>query len=324
MLSRRVVAAGLVLAASVFGPAAMAQTPAWPTHPVRIIVGYPPGSILDVLARLFATRLSPRWGQPVVVENRIGASGTIGADTVAKSTDGHTLLWAASPELVIAPHTLRSIPYDPVRDFAPIMLVTEFPFVLAAHPSVPANSLAELIALGKARPDYLSYGSIGIGSASHMTGALFGARAGITLNHVPYRGSAPMMTDLLAGHIPITFDTVSAVLPNLKDGRLKAFAIATAQRTDLAPNIPTFAELGMPDFVSSGWGGLLAPAATPPAVIQKIWKDCDEIMRSEAAAIIRDRGAVPRGTTPEEYKAFLAREVPKWAAMAKQAGVQPE
>jgi tripartite-type tricarboxylate transporter receptor subunit TctC len=271
---------------------------------------------------MFAERLSGIWGQPVVVENKPGASGTLGAELVAKSTDGHTLLMAASPEIVIAPQTLQNVPYDPERDFAPIMLVCEFPFLLGVHGALPVNSLQELIAYGNSRPEGLAYGSIGVGSASHLTGALFGSRTGVPLTHVPYRGSSQMTIDLIAGQIQICFDTVPAILPNVATRRLKAIAAATSSRTSVAPDIPTFSEEGLPDFVSGGWAGLMAPATTPPHIVEKIARDMGVIMRAELAETMRARGAEPKGGSPGEFHAFLRTEIPKWARMAQEAGVR--
>ena len=298
-LSRRQCTIGAGLSLAVLASRGEAQQAVgWPTRTVRIVVAYVPGGALDTFARMFAERLSGTWGQPVVVENKPGASGTLGADLVAKSTDGHTLLMAASPEMVIAPQTLQNVAYNPERDFAPIMLVCEFPFLLGVHGALPINSLQELIAYGKSQPEGLAYGSIGIGSASHLTGALFGLRAGIPLTHVPYRGSSQMTTDLIAGQIQICFDTAPAILPNVPTGRLKAVAVATTSRTPVAPDIPTFAEAGLPDFVSGGWAGLMAPASTPPYIIDKIARDMGTIMRAELAETMRGRGAEPNGGSP--------------------------
>jgi len=322
--SRRQFTVGLGLSLAGLGKHVGAQEiAAWPSRSVRIVVAYVPGGALDTAARMAAERLSAKWGQPVVVENKPGASGTLGADLVAKSTDGHTLLMSASPEMVIAPQTLQNVPYKPERDFAPIMLVCEFPFLLGVHGAIPVNSLQALIAYGKSRPEGLNYGSIGVGSASHLTGALFGARTGVPLTHVPYRGSGQMTTDLVGGQIQICFDTVPAILPHVAAGRLKAVAAATARRTTVAPEIPTFAEAGIPDFVSSGWAGLMAPATTPPHVIAKVARDMAEIMRTEMAETLRARGAEPKGTSPEEFQVFLLDEIPKWARMAQQAGIRP-
>jgi tripartite-type tricarboxylate transporter receptor subunit TctC len=321
--SRRQFTIALGLSLAGLGKRSSAQEAvAWPSRSVRIIVAYVPGGALDTAARMSAERLSAKWGQPVVVENKPGASGTLGADLVAKSTDGHTLLMSASPEMVIAPQTLQNVPYNPERDFAPIMLVCEFPFLLGVHGALPVNSLQELIAYGKSRPEGLAYGSIGVGSASHLTGALFGARSGVALTHVPYRGSAQMLSDVLGGQIQICFDTVPAILPNVAAGRLKAVAAATATRTTVAPNIPTFAEAGIADFVSSGWAGLMGPATTPPHVIAKIARDMTEIMRTELTETLRARGAEPKGSSPEEFQLFIRAEIPKWARMAQQAGVR--
>jgi tripartite-type tricarboxylate transporter receptor subunit TctC len=324
--SRHSFVVGLAVLAAVLGwTQAEAQSPAWPTKLVRIVVAYPPGGTTDVFARMIAAQLSPRWGQAVIVENRTGAAGTIGANAVAKAAaDGHTLLMGASLELFIVRNTMRTMPYDTTRDFAPIMLVCEFPFVMVINPSVPAQNLREFLQLGKDRPQYLTYGSIGRGSAGHLIGALIAQRGGIALNHVAYRGSVPLTTDLISGQIHMALDTISTAGPHIGTGKLRALAIAAEKRSPLAPNVPTFAEAGLSGIVHGASNGLLAPAGTPPGILHKIWQDLDAIMRTDFAASLRKRGAEPRGTTAEEYKAYIASEVTKWAALAHAAGVEPE
>ncbi|WP_188899057.1 Bug family tripartite tricarboxylate transporter substrate binding protein [Caldovatus sediminis] len=302
-----------------------AATAPWPARPVRMVVAYPAGGSTDITARLMAERLSRAWGQPVVVENRAGAAGTIGADSVAKSPpDGHTLLMAASPEIAIARSTQRNLPYDPVRDFAPVMLVGEVPFLLVVNPSVPARTLAELIALAKSQPGRLNYASFGIGTSSHLVGELFRTTAGVDITHVPYRGSAPAMTDLIAGQVQMAFDTIPAALPHVREGRLRAIAVATPERSPLAPDVPTFGEAGLPGFTGGTWIGLVAPAATPAPVVARIWQDADALMREGLAAALRDRGLEPRGLGPEPFRRFIEAEVGKWSAVAERAGIRPE
>lgn len=317
---------GLAALAAVLGwTQAEAQSPAWPTKPVRLIVAYPPGGVTDVFARMIAAQLSPRWGQAIIVENRAGAAGTIGANAVAKApADGYTLLMGASLELFIVRNTMRTIPYDTIRDFAPIMLICEFPFVMVINPSVPAQNLREFLQLGKDRPKYLAYGSIGSGSAGHLVGTLIAQRGGIDLNHIAYRGSVPLSTDLISGQIQMALDTISTTGPHIGTGKLRALAIAAEKRSPLLPNVPTFAEAGLPGIVHGASNGMLAPAGTPPAVLQKIWQDLDAIMATDIAANLRKRGADPRGTTADEYKAYIASEVTKWSALTRAAGVEPE
>jgi tripartite-type tricarboxylate transporter receptor subunit TctC len=301
------------------------QAPAWPTRPVRIVVGYAAGGGTDIVARLMAERLTRLWGQPVVVENRTGAAGTLAADLVAKAPpDGHTLMMAASPELAIARSTQRNLPYDPVRDFAPVVLVCELPFLLVVHPSVPARTLGELLQLARAQPGRLNYASFGTGSSSHLVGELFRATAGVEVNHIPYRGSAPAIADLIAGQVQMAFDTFPAALPHVREGRLRAIAAAMPERSPLAPEVPTFAEAGLPGFTGGTWIGLIAPAATPAPVVERIWRDSDALVRDGFADALRERGLEPRGLGPDAFRRFIEAEVRKWSAVAERAGIRPE
>ena len=245
---RAVLAAALSLAAC----PAFAQGGAadgWPSRPVRMVVAYPAGGSTDIVGRLLAERLARLWGQPVVVENRSGAAGTLGADAVAKAApDGHTLLLAASPEIAIARSTQRDLPYDPVRDFAPVGLLAQSPFLLLANNALGVADVRELVALAKARPGGLNYASFGNGTSNHLVGELFKATAGVDIAHVPYRGSGPMMTDLVAGTVKLAFETVAAGLPHARSGRVRALGAATPRRSPLAPDVPTFDEQGFAGF----------------------------------------------------------------------------
>jgi tripartite-type tricarboxylate transporter receptor subunit TctC len=292
---------------------------------VRIVVGYAAGGGTDIVARLMAERLTRAWGQPVVVENRTGAVGTLAADLLAKAPpDGHTLMMAASPELAIARSTQRNLPYDPVRDFAPVVLVCELPFLLVVHPSVPARTLGELLQLARAQPGRLNYASFGTGSSSHLVGELFRATAGVDVNHIPYRGSAPAIADLIAGQVQMAFDTFPAALPHVREGRLRAIAAAMPERSPLAPEVPTFGEAGLPGFTGGTWIGLIAPAATPAPVVDRIWRDSDALMRDGFADAMRERGLEPRGLGPDAFRRYIEAEVRKWSAVAERAGIRPE
>ncbi|WP_144299690.1 Bug family tripartite tricarboxylate transporter substrate binding protein [Elioraea rosea] len=311
-------------AAALLAAPAVAQQP-WPSRPVRMIVAYPAGGSTDIAARLAADRLAQAWGQPVIVENRSGAAGTIGADAVAKSpADGYTLLMAASPEIAIARSTQRNLPYDPVRDFAPIILVAQSPFLLLAHPSVPAKDVKELLALAKARPGTLNFGSFGNGTSNHFVGELLKAEAGIDITHVPYRGSGPMMNDLIAGNLQLAFDTFPAGLPHVQGGRLKALGVAMLRRSPLAPDVATLDEQGLPGFTGGSWVGLVAPARTPEAVIDRVASDMDRIMKDGFAQVLSERGMVPEGMGPAEFRVFVESEVGKWGRVAERAGIRPE
>jgi tripartite-type tricarboxylate transporter receptor subunit TctC len=242
---------------------ATAAEPAYPTHPVRLIVGYPPGGSTDIAARLIGQRLTPVFQHTVVIDNRAGASGTIGAGIVVKAEpDGHTLSFAASPEVAIYRALMKNPPYDSLTDFAPVTLVGRVPFMLVVHPSVAANSVTELVALAKARPGTLNFASFGNGTSNHLAGEAFRAAAGINIVHIPYKGSAPAIADLLGGQVQMTFDTVPVVLPQVRAGKLKALAVATPKRSPLAPEVPTMDEAGVAGFTGGTWFGVLAPART--------------------------------------------------------------
>lgn len=300
-----------------------AQT-AWPSRPVRMVVAYPAGGSTDIVARLLAERLSQLWGQPVVVENRAGAAGTIGADSVARAApDGYTLLMAASPELAIARSTQRNLAYDPVRDFAPITLLAQSPFLLLVHPSVEARTLPELIALAKAKPGRLNFGSFGIGTSNHFVGELLKAEAGIDITHVPYRGSGPMMTDLIAGTVQLAFDTFPAGLPHVQAGRLRAIGTAMLRRSPLAADVPTLDEQGLKGFVGGSWVGVVAPARTPEPIVARIAADIDRILRDGFTAELEQRGLAPEGLGPAEFRSFIEAEVAKWGRVAARAGIEP-
>lgn len=297
----------------------------YPNKPVRVIVAYPAGGSTDITARLLGERLSRLWNQQVIVDNKSGAAGTIGADQVAKAPpDGYMLLAAASPEIAISRSTQRNLPYDPIKDFAPISLLTIGPFMLVVAPQVPASNLQELIALAKAKPNSLNFASYGVGTSNHLVGELFKATAGLDIVHVPYRGSAPALTDLTAGQVQLMFDTIIVAMPHVRDGRLKAIAVATPERTRLAPDVPTMSEAGLPGFTGGSWVGLLAPARTPPAIVEKLGKDVAQVMREGLSQAFADKGLIPADSNPAAFARFIEAEVTKWSGVAKTAGIQPE
>lgn len=328
MQSRRSFGASLVATAVALGASghALAQPAAWPQQTVRLVVAYPPGGSTDVAARLIAEKLSARFGQQVIVENRAGAGGTIGAASVAKSApDGLTLLFAASPELTISRITRKDLPYDANRDLSAITLVGMVPFMLVAHPSVPAGDLKGLIAWLKTQDGKASFASFGANTSNHLVGELFNAEAGTKAIHVPYKGSAPAVTDLIGGQVQFMFDTVTAVLPHVRSGKLKPIAIATPARSPLAPEVPTMGEAGLPGFTGGTWFGVLAPAGTPAAVVEKLHAEISGIVRSpEVKQTFEQRGIEPVGNTPREFSAFVEREIGKWQALANRIGIRPE
>jgi tripartite-type tricarboxylate transporter receptor subunit TctC len=306
--------------------AAGAADNAYPTRPVRLIVGYPPGGSTDIAARLIGQRLAPVFQHTVVIDNRAGASGTIGAGIVVKADpDGHTLSFAASPEVAIYRALMKNPPYDSLKDFVPVTLVGRVPFMLVVHPSVAASSVRELIALAKAKPGALNFASFGNGTSNHLVGEAFRAAAGINIVHIPYKGSAPAITDLLGGQVQITFDTVPVVLPQVRAGKLRALAVATPRRSPLAPDVPTMDEAGVAGFYGGTWFGVLAPARTPAAVVERLNKEIAAILRApDIVQTFNDRGIEPIGNSAAEFRTFIEAESRRWLKVAQDAGVKPE
>ena len=305
---------------------AMAADTSYPTRPVRLIVGYPPGGATDIAARLIGQRLAPVFAHTVVIDNRAGASGTIAATIVATADpDGYTLSFAASPEVAIYRALMKNPPYDSLKDFQPITLVGRVPFMLVIHPSVPASSVRELVALAKAKPGALNFASFGNGTSNHLVGEAFRAAAGINIVHIPYKGSAPAITDLLGGQVQMTFDTVPVVLPQVRAGKLKALAAATPKRSPLAPEVPTMDEAGVAGFFGGTWFGVLAPARTPSSVVNRLNREISAILRApDVVQTFTDRGIEPVGNSTAEFRAFIEAESRRWLKVAQDAGVKPE
>ncbi len=284
----------------------------YPAKPIRIIVPFPAGGIADLYARLIGAQLGQTWGQPVVVENRTGAGGNIGADAVAKSApDGYTLAMGSFGTHAVNVSLFAKMPYDPVRDFAPIALVLEAEGLLVVHPSVPANSVPELIALARAKPGALSFASAGMGTASHLAGELFKTMAKVDMVHVPYKGNVPAITDLLAGQTSLIFATMPTVLPHAKAGKLRPLATIGAVRSTAAPDLPTVAEAALPGFEVTNWIGLFAPAGTPPEVVRRLERrsDPDHAVAARSRHGCRTKGARFIATTPERVR--RVREAPR-------------
>ncbi|MDB5958208.1 tripartite tricarboxylate transporter substrate binding protein [Ramlibacter sp.] len=315
----------LVSAAAGAHAGAFAQG-AWPARPVRMLIGYPPGGSTDVAGRLLAEQLGRRLGQAVVVDNRAGAGGTLAASAVVRAEpDGYTLLLAASPEVSIAPITMKAIPYDPVRDLQPITLVGQVPFLLVVNPAVPAHTLQEFIAYAKAHPGKLNYSSFGNNTSNHLAGELFKVLTGTNSVHVPYKGSGPSIVDLIAGQVQYTFDGPPAVLEQVRAGKLRALAVASRQRLPGAPNVPTFAEAGLPAFSGGTWFGLFAPAKTPRSVIERVNAEAVAALHApELAKGFNDKGIVPSPQTPDEFGRFVQAEVNKWQELAGKVGIVAE
>lgn len=312
----------LVLATAVTN--SLAQT--YPAKPIRFIVGYSPGGATDIMGRFVANKLTESWNSQVIVDNRPGAAGTIAAEMVAKAApDGYTLLMAASPEVAIAPSLYAKLPYDPLKDFAPVTLVALGPFILVVHPSVPAKSVRELIAFAKSRPRQLNFASGGNGTAIHLTGELFKTMAGIEMVHIPYRGSAPAVADLLAGQVHLMFESIPVSMPHVKAGKLRALGIATSKRSHTAPGLPTVGESGVPGFEGGTWYALLAPNQTTRETVTTLNAEITRILKTpETRDYLSDRGVEPIGNSPEEFAAFIRSEIAKWAKVAKDSGARVE
>ena len=303
-----------------------AQAAGWPTRPVKVVIGYPPGGSTDVAGRLLADRLGRKLGQQFVVDNRAGASGTVAAQSVARADpDGQTLLLAASPEVSIAPITMKALPYDPVRDLQPITLVGQIPFFLVVNPSLPVRTLDEFIAYAKANPGRLNYSSFGNNTSNHLAGELFKSLTGIQAVHVPYKGSGPSITDLIGGQVQYTFDGPPAVLEQVRAGKLRALAVASRQRLASAPNVPTFAEAGLPAFSGGTWFGLFAPAKAPRALVDQINSEAVAVLNSpELVKAYEDKNIVPSPMSPDEFARFVQSEVAKWKTLASRIGIVAE
>jgi tripartite-type tricarboxylate transporter receptor subunit TctC len=317
-------AASLVAAALVAVPTE-ASAQAFPSKPVTLVVPFPPGGTTDVLARTVAQKLNESWGQPVVVDNKPGAGATIGATYVARApADGYTLLMGAVHH-TIATGLYASLPYDFQKDLAPVTVVALVPNVLAVNPQVPAKTVKELVAYGRANPSKLSYGSNGQGTLQHLIGEQFASLEGVEMLHVPYKGSGPLTTDLLAGQVTMSFDTITPVLPHIKAGKLRALAVTTAKRSPSLPDVPTLAESGLAGFDQGSWFGILAPARTPPEVVAKLNAEIVRILNMpDVQKKFEDIGAQKVGNTPQEMAALIRGDSERYAGVVKKAGIKVE
>jgi len=297
----------------------------YPDRPVTVVVGFPPGTSVDNVARILAEQFGKRWRQPVIVENRAGASGAIGATAVARAgADGHTLLLSSSGPMTINPHIQPKLNYSPLEDFVPIGQTAVLPYMLVSNPAFPASTLGELAAAARSQPGKYTYGSIGRGSTSHLIMSLLADAAGIEMTHVPYSGSGQVQTDVIAGNIDMTFDTVVANMPMVQNGRLRAIAVSTARRSPLVPDVPTVAEQGYPGFSASAWLGFFAPAGTPDGVVDKISATLNDALRDPGVA---DRLSslgleVHASATPVDFRKMVEDEYARWGGVVKKIGVQ--
>jgi tripartite-type tricarboxylate transporter receptor subunit TctC len=317
------VAAAALLAGVAPAPA-LAQADAWPQRPVRLVVPYPPGGPTDIVARLVGQRLAERTKQPFVIDNRAGAGGNIGAEAVAKApADGYTLLVGTTAH-AINPSLFRSMGYDVRKDFAPVALLTSMPLVLVVPPSLKVETVADVVALSKSRAGALAYASSGNGQSTHLAAEMFASMAAAPMTHVPYKGSAPALTDVAGGQVSLMFDTMLSAMPQVKAGRLKAIAVTSAARAPSAPELPAVAEApGMAGYEATAWNGLFAPAGTPPEVLAAIAKAVGEVLADpETRARFAADGAVAGAMTPGQFGGFVGREIDKWRAVVQRANVK--
>ena len=308
------------------GNASLVHAQDYPSKPVRFVVPFAPGGTTDVLARLVGEKLSASLGQQFVVDNKPGAGGNVGTAQVAKAEpDGYTLLMGTVGTHAINASIYPSLPYDPVQDFAPVTLVATVPNVLVVNPEVPANSVAELIALAKEKPGELNFASSGNGTSIHLSGELFKAMTGVDIVHVPYKGSGPAVVDLLGGQVEMMFDNLPSSAPHIKAGKLRPLGVTSKERSPTLPDVPTIAEAGVPGYEALSWFGVLVPAGTPDAVVTRLQQEIAKILADPA---MRERfaelGAVPAGDTPAEFAAFIGSETAKWADVVQKAGITLE
>ena len=316
----------LIVFAAFLAAACAGHAQGYPSKPVRIVVPFAAGGALDVVGRIIGAKLSESWNRQVIIDNRLGAAGNIGAELVAKAPpDGYTLLMSSVTTQAISMSLLAKPPYDFVRDYAPITLVASAPLALIIHPALPAKSVKEFIALAKARPAELNYFSSGTGSGTHMAAALFDQLAGIKTTHVPYKGGAQGVTDLLAGQVQFAFSTIGLAQPHVESGRLRMLAISSTRRYPRLPNVPTIAESGVKGYEAAQWYGVVAPAGTSPALVSKLANDINAIVaQPDVAERFFSQGIEPARSTPEQFAAFIKESVAKYAKIVKATGVKPE
>jgi tripartite-type tricarboxylate transporter receptor subunit TctC len=314
--------AGIVVAAAVQRDAWAAET--YPVKPIRLIVGYPPGGANDLVARAMATRMSPRLGQQLVVENRAGAAGNIGTALAARAApDGYTLLLASVASFAMSPALGEKVPFDPINDFAPVTQAVVVTGLLSVHPSMPTRTMKQFVALAKMRPDAINYASPGRGSIAHLASELLWITAGIKLNHVPYKGGGPAVSDAVAGHVDAIFSLISTQTPHVRSGRLRALGVTSAKRSSALPDVPTVAESGYPGFEASGWLGLVFPARTPPAAVDRIHKEAVAVLNMrEVQAQLQDLGLDPEPTSPAAFQALIKSDHARWDKVVREAGLR--
>jgi len=305
------------------GEGAFAQN--YPVRPIRMIVAYPPGGGTDIVGRMMAQKLGENLGQTVVVDNRGGATGNIGTELAARATpDGYTLLMGNVAPNAINVSLFKKLPFDPVKDFAPVSLVAVTPNILVVQPSLPVKTVKDLVALAKAKPGALNFPSAGVGSSSHLAGEMLKTLAGIDMVHVPYKGGGPALIALLSGQVQIMFATLPAAMPHVKSGKLRPVAVTTSRRSQALPELPTIAESGVSGYEAATWYGLLAPAGTPKAIVGRLHAEIVKILATDTRQFLMAQGFEPAGTAPAEFAGYIKSEIAKWGKVIRDAGIKPE
>jgi tripartite-type tricarboxylate transporter receptor subunit TctC len=326
MFSARSIVKGFVTAALTMFISDAVPGQTYPTRPIHIVVPSSPGAgVTDIMARLVGQHLSARIGQQIVIDNRPGASGILGSEVVSRAApDGYTLL-VANVSLVVNPFLYPKMPYDPLKDFVPVTMINSAPLLLVVHPSIPAKSVTELIAFAMSHPGQLNYGSGGLGSTPYLAAELFKSLAGIDVVHVPYKGGAPALSDLVGGQLTFMIENMPGTMPYAKAGNLRALAITSPQRTELAPELPTMAEAGVPGYEISGWNGLFAAKGTPPDIVARLHSEVTKILRTpEVRQELATLGAEPVGDTPDEFAAFLRADTARWGKIIQEKGIRSD
>jgi tripartite-type tricarboxylate transporter receptor subunit TctC len=304
---------------------ATSQTAPWPTQPVKLIVSQSAGGSIDIAARLLAQKLSDALGKAVVIDNRAGANGMIAAEAVMRATDGHTFLMTSPSALTINQHVYKKVPYDTLKDFVPVAQTTSIAFLLVVPANAPHKTAADLVAAAKAKPGAIKFASAGIGNQSQLAAELLAGAGGVSMLHVPYKGEAPALTDLIGGQVDFIFGTMPALLPQIKAGKLKALMVGQPKRSSAVADIPTASEAGFPSVNVTGWTGIVAPAGTPPAVVKRMSEEIQKILAlSDIRETLVAAGAEPVGSTPEQFGEFIRTEIVKWGLAVKRAGITPD
>lgn len=318
----------IALASAVIAISAIAEAgeDGWPQRPLRLVVPFPAGSSTDIIARIVAQKLSHRLGQQIVIENRAGASGNIGADAVAKATpDGYTIGIATASTHAVAASLSPNLPYDPIRDFAPVAMIGSQPYVLVLHPALPAHNLAELIALAKAKPGTLNYGSAGVASLAHLATELFASMAGVNIVHVPYKSSSQSMTDMITGRLDMQFATIAPSLPNIRAGQLRALVTSGKTRVAALPELPTVAEAGIAGYEAALWVSFVVPSDTPPKIIARLNREVNDVLESsDGTEALVAQGMAPEPGPPEALTERIRGDIEKWRGVAARAGIRPQ